>query len=148
MRDVFLDISKAFDEVWHSGLLFKLQAYGVESWLLALLKYCLHNCKQIVVLNGQTSDRRKTNFVLPQGSVFGPLLFFIFINDLPDGITFIVGKGGHTHPPFLEKVLDQPSPPFLRFTPFLEIQDVPTFDESIGKTKVLNNSCNQFVYNF
>ena len=45
----------------------------------------------------------------------------------------IIGKGGHT------------PPPFLRFPPFLEIQDVPTFHRSIRKTKVLNNSCNQFV---
>ena len=55
MRGVFLDISKAFDKVWHSGLLFKLQAYGVEGQLLALLKDCPHNRKQRVVLNGQTS---------------------------------------------------------------------------------------------
>ena len=47
----------------------------------------------------------------------------------------IIGKGGHT-----------PPPPFLRFPPFLEIQDVPTFHRSLRKTKVLNNSCNQFVY--
>ena len=39
-------------------------------------------------------------------------------------------------------------PPFLRFHPFLEIQDVPTFHRSIGKTKVLNNTCNQFVHIF
>ena len=56
VRGVFLDISKDFDRVWHSGLLFKLQAYGVEGKLLALLKDYLHNRKQRVVLNGQTSD--------------------------------------------------------------------------------------------
>ena len=56
VRGVFLDISKAFDRVWHSGLLFKLQAYGVEGKLLTLLKDYLHNRKQRVVLNGQTSD--------------------------------------------------------------------------------------------
>ena len=56
---------------------------------------------------------------------------------------FVVGKGGHTSPP--------PTPTFSRSTPlfqdppFLEIQDVPTFHRSIRKTKVLNNSCNQFV---
>ena len=49
----------------------------------------------------------------------------------------IVGKGGHT------------PPPFLRFRPpFLEIQDVPTFHRFIRKTKVMNNSCNQFLYHF
>ena len=49
---VFLGISKAFDNVWHSGLLFKLQAYGVEGEFLVLLKDYLDNREQRVVLNG------------------------------------------------------------------------------------------------
>ena len=57
--------------------------------------------------------------------------------------TFIVGKGGHA-PPF-----SRPPPfHFSKIPPFLEIQDVPTFHRFTGKTKVLNNSCNQFVCNF
>ena len=52
VKGVFLEFSKAFDKVWHSGLLFKLQAYGVEGQLLALFKDCFDNREQKVVLNG------------------------------------------------------------------------------------------------
>ena len=87
MRGVFLDISKAFDKVWHKGLLFKLKIYGVEGQFLSLLGNYLENHEQRLVLNGQTSEWKKINSGVPQGSVLGPLLFLIYINDLPDGLT-------------------------------------------------------------
>ena len=77
---VFLDISKAFDKVWHDGIIFKLKSYGVEGELSK------KNREQRVALNGQTSEWRKIMSGVPQGSVLGPLLFLIYINDLPDGI--------------------------------------------------------------
>ena len=86
VRGVFPDISKAFNNVLHDGLIFKLKSYGVEGELLPLLKNYLQNHKQRLVLNGQTSGWRKINSGVPQGLVLGPRLFLIYINDLPDRI--------------------------------------------------------------
>ena len=89
MRGVFFDILKVFDKVWHGGLIFTLNAYGIEGELLSLLENYLQNCEQRVVLNGQTSEWRKINSGVPQGSVLGSLLFLIYIKDQPDGLTSI-----------------------------------------------------------
>ena len=72
---IFCDLSKAFDRVWHKGLLFKLQTYGVTGNLLEWFKIYLSDRKQKVMYKNVLSSSKTINTGVPQGSVLGPLLF-------------------------------------------------------------------------
>ena len=86
MHGVFLDVSSAFDKVWHRGLLAKLFQAGIEENFYELMSSYLMNRKQTVVVNGQKSDMIDIKAGVPQGSRLGPLLFLIYINDISNDI--------------------------------------------------------------
>ena len=79
---VFCDISKAFDRVWHKGLLFKLKENGIGDSLLLWLNSYLENRKQKVVIQASESNFLPLKAGVPQGSVLGLLLFLIYVNDI------------------------------------------------------------------
>ena len=82
VRGIFLDISKAFDKVWHNGLLFRLRQNGICGEMINISEEFLSDRKERLILNGQYSSWADIRAGVPQGSILGPLLFLIYIKYL------------------------------------------------------------------
>ena len=87
MDVIYLDLQKAFDKVPHARLLSKLKSYGIGGKLLQWIENFLSNRRQCVHLHGSKSDWINIFSGVPQGSVLGPFLFIVYVNDMPNVVS-------------------------------------------------------------
>ena len=89
-RAITLDLSKAFNRVWHAGLLHKRKSYGIPGQMFGLISYFLSSRWLWVVLDGKSWQEYPANTGVLQGSVLGPTLFLLYINGFPMMISVIL----------------------------------------------------------